>query len=115
MAEWPMANVVQQCGGQQQLSVLLRNSGGESLVARQMIQVLDRREKHAQRMFLPRMGGGWINQANQTQLTNLCEPAEAGGVNQPPYPIRERHVHAWWNSHPSDSAATATNFRNVVD
>ena len=115
MAERPVADVVQQGGGEKQLGVVRRDGGGESLVGRQAIQVLDRRQKHAQRMFLPRMIGGRIDQAHQPQLADLREPAKRGRVDQPPHAVGERHVDARRNPHQPAAHAPAANFGDVVD
>ena len=111
--QWP--DVVQQGGGQQQLGVFRRDGGGESLVGRELIQVFDRRQEHAQRMFLPRVIGGRIDQPHQAQLADLREPAKAGRVDQPPHARRERHVDARRNPHAAARPAPAANFGDVVD
>ena len=99
MAERPVADVVQQRGGQEQLGILRRDGGGESLVGREPVKVFDRRQEHAQRMLLPRVVGGRVDEAHQAQLADLRQPAERGRVDQPPHARRERHIDARRNPH----------------
>ena len=88
MAERPMADVVQQGGGQEQLGILRRNRGGESLVGGEPIEVFDGCQEDAERMFEPRVIGGRVDQPDQTELADVGQPAKRGRVDESPHAMR---------------------------
>ena len=66
MTERPVADVVQQRGGKEQLGVSLRHGGIEPGIGCEPVQVFNRRQKNAQRMFQAGMSGRGIDQPHQT-------------------------------------------------
>ena len=77
VAERPMADVVQQRGGEQQLGVVRRDGCGEPLVGGQPIEVFDGRQEDAERMFVPRVIRGRIDEAHQAELAEFAPAGES--------------------------------------
>ena len=72
--QWPTS--CSSAAASNSFGILRRDGGRESFVGGQPIEVLDRRQENAERMFLPRVVGGRIDQAHQPQLADLRQAGE---------------------------------------
>ena len=99
MAERPVAQVVQQRGGDEHLGVFRPNGPRESLVVRQLLQVQQGQAVHAQAVLEARVDRRRIDQRHQAQLADPGQPAEVGRVDQLPHARRQRHVDLGRNAH----------------
>ena len=115
VAERPVADVVQQRGGEQQFGIVRRNGGSKPLVGRQPVEVFDRREENAERMFLPRVVSARVDEPDQAKLADVSETAKRGRVDELSYAASEWHVDARWNPHATGRGAPAADFGDVVD
>ena len=100
-----MAQIVQQRGDKEQLSVLRADCRDEALVGGQALQVLDRRAVDAERVLLPRVIGRRVDERHEPQLADLCEPTELGRIDQLPYTRRDRHINARRDAHQARGGA----------
>ena len=92
MAKRPVPQIVQQRRDEQHFRVMSGNEGGKPGVFRQLRHVPQRIVKHAQHMFEPGMRRTGIDERDQSQLADLPQPLEFGGIDEGADPACERNI-----------------------
>ncbi len=115
MAERPVAQIVQQRGGNERLGVFRPNVFCKTRVVGELLQVEQRQPIHAQTMLESRVDGRRIDQRDQPQLADAGQPAEIGRVDQLPHARRQRHIDLGRNAHQTAAGVQRDDFGDVED
>ncbi len=115
MAKRPVAQVVQQGGGQKDLGVLGADGRLKPLVVGQPLQIQQPQAEDAQAVLEAGMMGRRIDQRHQPQLADAGQAAEVGRVDHLPHATRERNVDLRRDADQRPPGIQGGHFGNVED
>jgi hypothetical protein len=115
VAKGEVADVVKECGGEKCFGIARRDGCGEPFVGGKTIEILDRGQEDAKRMFLASVIGGGVDEADEAELTDVSETAEGGRIDEAAHAIGQRHVDSRGNPHQSARTSPAADLRDVVN